>query len=173
MVNWLAHKILYSPSFSRWFPPSPLIFSLSRPKLYHHLRTRSQVIALYLSMPWSRVNTEYSIHPGTAYTEYSIHRVQHTPSTAYTEYSIHPVQHTPSTAYTQYNIHPVQHTPSTTYTQYSIHRVQHTPSTAYTEYCIHCVLASSQDRLSPAPSQSLISRQTMLYWILYIPTITS
>jgi len=34
------------------------------------------------------------------YTEYSIHRVQHTPSTAYTEYSIHRVQHTLSTAYT-------------------------------------------------------------------------
>ena len=162
MVNWLAHKILYSPSFSWWFPPSPLIFSLSRPNLYHHLRTRSQVIALYLSMPWSRVNTEYSIH-----------RVQHTPSTAYTEYSIHRVQHTPSTAYTQYSIHPVHHTPSTAYTQYSIHRVQHTPSTAYTEYFILRVLASSQDRMSPAPSQSLISRQTMLYWILYIPTITS
>jgi len=44
----------------------------------------------------------------------------------------------------------------------SEHRVQHTPSTAFTEYCTHCVLhtlstASSQDRLSPAPSQSLIS----------------
>ena len=48
-----------------------------------------------------------------------------------------------------------------------------TPSTAYTEYYIHCVLASSHDRLSPAPSQSLISRQTMLYSILYISTITS
>jgi len=35
-------------------------------------------------MPWSWVDTEYSIH-----------RVQHTPSTAYTEYSIHRVQHPP------------------------------------------------------------------------------
>jgi len=25
MVNWLAHEILSSPSFSWWFPPSPLI----------------------------------------------------------------------------------------------------------------------------------------------------
>ena len=25
MVNWLTHKILLSPSFSWWFPPSPLI----------------------------------------------------------------------------------------------------------------------------------------------------
>jgi len=84
--------------------------STSRPQLYRHLRTRSSVIPLYLSMPWSRVNTEYSIH-----------RVQHTPSTAYTEYGIHRVLHHPHTA----------------------------------------------------PSQSLISRQTMLYSIIYIPTITS
>ena len=47
----------------------------------------------------------------TAYTEYSIHRVQHTPGTAYTEYSIHRVQHTPSTAYTEHRIHWVQHSP--------------------------------------------------------------
>jgi len=38
-------------------------------------------------MAWSWVDTEYSIH-----------RVQHTPSTAYTEYSIHRVQHTLSIA---------------------------------------------------------------------------
>jgi len=62
-------------------------------------------------------------------------------------------------------------------TKYSIHQVQHTLSTAYTEYSIHWVLhpprdASSQDRLSLAPSQSRISRQTMLYSTLYIPTIT-
>ena len=44
-------------------------------------------------MLWSWVDTEYSTH-----------RVQHTPSTAYTEYSIHRVQHTPSTAYTEYSI---------------------------------------------------------------------
>jgi len=25
MVNWLAHEILLSPSFSWWFPPSPVI----------------------------------------------------------------------------------------------------------------------------------------------------
>jgi len=40
---------------------------------------------------------DHELTPSTAYTEYSIHRVQHTPSTAYTEYSIHRVQHTPST----------------------------------------------------------------------------
>jgi len=63
---------------------------------------------------------------------------------------------------TEYSIQPVQHSPSTAYIAYRIHRVLHAPCTA-----------SSQDRLSPAPSQSLISRQTMLYSILYIPTITS
>jgi len=36
--------------------------SLSCAQLYHHLRTRSEVIPLYLSMPWSWLNTEYSIH---------------------------------------------------------------------------------------------------------------
>jgi len=38
-------------------------------------------------MPWSRVNTEYSIQ-----------QVRYTPSTASTEYSIHWVLHTPCTA---------------------------------------------------------------------------
>jgi len=50
---------------------------------------------------------DHELTPSTAYTEYSIHRVQHTPGTAYTEYSIHRVQHTPSTAYTEYSIHRV------------------------------------------------------------------
>jgi len=33
---------------------------------------------------------DHELTPSTAYTEYSIHRVQHTPSIVYTEYSIHP-----------------------------------------------------------------------------------
>jgi len=74
--------------------------ALSRPQLYHHRRTQSSVIPLYVSMPWSWVDTEYSIH-----------RVQHTPRTAYTKYSIHRVQYTPSTASTEYSIHWVQHPP--------------------------------------------------------------
>jgi len=37
-------------------------FSLSCPQLYHHLRTHSWVIPRYFSMPWSWVNTEYSVH---------------------------------------------------------------------------------------------------------------
>jgi len=61
-----------------------------------------------------KVKSSLSISPyhdhhltlSTAYTEYSIFRVQHTLSTVYTEYSIHRVQHTPSTAYTGYDITP-------------------------------------------------------------------
>ena len=43
---------------------------------------------------------DHELTLSTAYTEYRIHWVQHTPSTAYTEYSIHRIQHTPSPAYT-------------------------------------------------------------------------
>jgi len=55
-----------------------LYLSLSCLLLQHHGRAESWVIPLYLSMPWSWVDTKYSVH-----------RVQHTPSTAYTEYSSH------------------------------------------------------------------------------------
>jgi len=79
MVNWLAHKIPLSPSFSWWFPPVPSHLSLSCPQFDHHLRTQSYVIPLYLSMPWSKVSTEYSIH-----------RLQYTLSTTYTAYCIIP-----------------------------------------------------------------------------------
>jgi len=87
----------------RILSPIPSHLSLSCPQLYHHLRTQRWVITHYLSMPWSRVNTEYCIH--------------------------------------------------------------WVPDTLRT--------ASSQHRLSPAPCQSLISRLTMLYSILYICAITS
>jgi hypothetical protein len=58
------------------------------------------------------------------------------------------------------------------------HRVQHTLSIEYTEYNIHRVLLtlctpSSQDPLSPASCQSLISWQTMLQTILCIAILTS
>ena len=36
--------------------------SLSHPQPNHYLETQSKVIPLGLSVPWSRVNTEYSIH---------------------------------------------------------------------------------------------------------------
>jgi hypothetical protein len=90
----------------------------------------------------------------------SYHRVQHTPSTVYPQYSIHRVQPTLSTAYTKYSIHRVQHTPSTVYTEYSITWVLHTPCTAL-----------SEDRLSPAPSQSYLSADPVvlnsLHWHNY------
>ena len=59
--NWHPHKILLSPSFSWWFHISSHL-SLSHPQLYNHLKTHSWVILLYRSMPWTWVNTEYSIH---------------------------------------------------------------------------------------------------------------
>jgi len=62
------------------------LLSLSHPQIYHYLRIRSYVIHLYLFMPWSRVNTKYSIH-----------QVQHTPSK-----SLHWELHTPPTAYAAY-----------------------------------------------------------------------
>ena len=96
--------------------PISSYLSPSCPQLYRHLRTQSYVIHLYLSMPWSRVNTKYSIH-----------RVQHTPSSAHTKFSIHRVQYTPSTAYAEYGIDWVQHTPSTAHTEYCIHRLLHYP----------------------------------------------
>jgi len=69
--------------------------SLSRPELHHHLRTWCYAITLYLSMPCSSVNIKYSIHRG-----------QHTSWSAYADYSIPWVQHTPSTAFTVYCIIP-------------------------------------------------------------------
>jgi len=107
--------------------------SRSRSQLYHHLSTR-----IKSSLSISPCHDQ-ELAPSTAYTEYSIHRVQHTPSTAYTEYSIHRVQHILSTPYTDYTINQIHHIPGTPYTEHTIHRVHHTPSTPYTEYTIHRV----------------------------------
>jgi len=135
MVNWLAHMILFCHSFSWSFVPSPLI---------------SFFLVLNSTITWEHnVQSSLSISPG--------HEQEITPSTAYTEYSIHRVQHTPSTAYTEYSIYRVQHTPSTAYTKYSIHRVQHTLSTAYTEYYIHRALHHPYTDCLPLPA-SLSSR---------------
>ena len=79
-VPLISHIRSYPPYHSHHHP----VLSLSRPQLYQHRRTQSSVILLYLTMPWSWVNTEYSIW-----------RVQHTPSPANTEYSIHRTQHPP------------------------------------------------------------------------------
>jgi len=53
--------------------------TLSRAQINYHHRTHSYVIPLYLSMPWSWVDTMYNKL-----------WVQHILSTAYTEYSIYP-----------------------------------------------------------------------------------
>jgi len=45
------------------------------------------------------------------FTEYTIHRVQHTPSTAYTTYCIPQVPHTPSTSNTDYYKYCIWHYP--------------------------------------------------------------
>jgi len=58
MINWLAHEVLLSPSFSKWFHSSPFISLF----LYHHLCTQSWDIPIYLFMQWSWVNTKSSIH---------------------------------------------------------------------------------------------------------------
>jgi len=70
--------------------------SPSHPQLYCHLRTRSWVIPLYLSMPRWRVHTVYSIELSTACTEYCIYQVQHIPSTAYTENCYSRILHYPT-----------------------------------------------------------------------------
>jgi len=42
--------------------PISTYLTLSRPQLYHHLRTHSEAIPLYLPMQQSRLNTEYSVY---------------------------------------------------------------------------------------------------------------
>jgi len=87
----------HTPDFS--YPlVSSTSFSLSSP-ISFFLIHNSKIITEYkvkLSLSISPCH-DHELTPSTAYTEYSIHRVQHTPSTAYTESSIHQVQHTPST----------------------------------------------------------------------------
>jgi len=79
-----------TPDFS--YPlVSSMSFSSSSPISLFPVHN-STVIAEH-KVKWSLSISQWHDHeltPSTAYTEYSIHRVQHTPSTAYTEYSIHP-----------------------------------------------------------------------------------
>jgi len=64
LLPLISHIRSYRPYHSHLHPH----LSLTCPQLNHHRRTHSKVIALYLSMTWSWVDTEYSIH-----------RVQHPP----------------------------------------------------------------------------------------------
>jgi len=71
MVNWLAHEILLSPSFSWWFPSYPLnsLFLVLNSNIISEHEVKS---SLSISpCEWAWVNTEYRIH-----------RALHTPSTA-------------------------------------------------------------------------------------------
>jgi len=52
--------------------------SLSHPQLYHHQGIRNYFFTLYLPIPWSWVNTEYSLP-----------QVQHTSSTASTQHQLY------------------------------------------------------------------------------------
>jgi len=140
-------------------------------------------------MPWSSVDTEYSISrvqdtPMAVYTKYSIRQVQHILSTVHTKYSTHRVQYTPSIVYTQCSKHQVQYTPSTVHIEYSKPRVQHTMSTAYNNSCVHRVwhtpsTASSQDCFSSlyshycklTPECSIIIRHASQY--NYLPSACS
>ena len=92
--KWIYTWNCLISQFLMMLSPIPSCLSLSCSILYHHLRTRSWVIPVYFGMPWSRDNTEYSIH------RVIIHRVQHTLSTTssasciITEHSIqHLLQH--------------------------------------------------------------------------------
>ena len=78
---------------------------------------------------------DHNLTPSTAYPE-----LQSTLSTAYTGYSIHRVQHAPSTVCTEYSIHQVQHTLSTTSTQdclssFHCHDYKLTPECNFTFRC--------------------------------------
>jgi hypothetical protein len=94
------NKVSCTPCISYLLISSKLLSSSSSASLF--LVHNSTIIADH------KVKSSLSLSPchhhaltlSTAYTEYSIHQVQHMPSTAYTKYSIHQVQHTPSTAST-------------------------------------------------------------------------
>jgi len=140
VVLLISHSHLYPPYHFHVHPPSLSFLSTTPPSSQEH-----------------KVKLSLSISP--------CHHHELTLSAAYTECSIHWVQHTPSTAYTEYSIHRVQHTPNTAYTEFSIHRVQYTPSTAYTEYSIHLRLSGV-----PSFSQFRVDPWMRLQLPAYLPT---
>jgi len=73
MVNWLAHEFLSRPSFSWWFPPSPLISLI--PVLNSTITYEHKVKSSLSLSPCHN----HELTPSTAYTMYSIHLVQHHP----------------------------------------------------------------------------------------------
>jgi hypothetical protein len=68
-----------SPSFSSSSPISVFLIHNSTVIAEHKVKSSLTISPCH----------DHELAPSIAYTEYSIHRVQHAPSTAYTEYSIH------------------------------------------------------------------------------------
>jgi len=84
MVNWLAHEILLSPSFSWWFPQYSVCFLIL--VFYSTVTWKNEVKSLLSISPCH--NQELTL--STAHTDYSKHWVQHTLSIAYSEYCVIP-----------------------------------------------------------------------------------
>jgi hypothetical protein len=76
-----SYPLVSSPSFSSASPISHFLVHNSIIIVEHKVKSSLSISPCH----------DHELAPSiVAYTEYSIHRVQHTPSTAYTEYSIHP-----------------------------------------------------------------------------------
>jgi len=92
----------------------------SHPNRASHTPDFSSLLVSSTSFPSSSPISHFLVYNSSIITEYKVklslsispcHDHELTLSTAYTEYSIHWVQHTPSKAYTEYGIHLVQHLP--------------------------------------------------------------
>jgi len=105
----IAYPLISSISFSS-SSPICLFLVYNSTIIVEYIAKSSLSISPY---HYHELTLEYSITPSAAYTECSMHRVQHAPSAACTKCSIHQVQHTLSAAYTECSIHWVQHTLST------------------------------------------------------------
>ena len=86
-----SYPLVFSPSFSFSSPMSLFLFHNSTIIAEHRVKSSLSISPCH----------DHELAPSIAYTEYSIHQVQHTPSTAYSEYSIHRLLYTPSTAFIQ------------------------------------------------------------------------
>jgi len=73
MVDWLVHEILSSPSYSWWFPPSPLISLLP---VLNSTITWEYEIGSSLSIS---ICHNHELKLSIAYTQDCIHWVQHQP----------------------------------------------------------------------------------------------
>jgi len=120
MMSSRPNQASYTPNFL--YPlVSSTLFSPSSPICLFVIHDSTIVAEPKVSSSLSISPCHHELTLSTAYTEYSIHQIQHTPNPAYTKYSIHQIQHTPNTAYTKYSIHQMQQTPNTASTEYSIH----------------------------------------------------